>query len=114
MYRFRFWSPHELPDLISPAAPNIGINEKVHPPLYYAVAAMPVRWLLAANIEQQLYAARMVGIGLYVLIVASAWRIASIVAPGRLGMILAPPLIVAVAPSFADQMSSLNGDVLVN
>jgi hypothetical protein len=78
------------------------------------IAAVPVRWLLAASIEQQLYAARMVGVGLYVLTVASAWRIASILAPERLGTSLAPPLIVALAPSFADQMSSLNGDVLVN
>jgi hypothetical protein len=55
MYRFRFWKPGVRPDILSAQPPNIGFDQKVHPPLYYAVAALPVHWLCFLPVETQLY-----------------------------------------------------------
>jgi 4-amino-4-deoxy-L-arabinose transferase-like glycosyltransferase len=114
MYRFRFWRPGVRPPLFGAEPPPIGFNEKVHPPLYYTIAAVPVRWLRYSAIETQLYAARMVAVLLYALVVACAWRIAAILAPDRRVMHIAAPLVLILVPAFADQMSAVNNDSLVN
>ena len=114
MYRFRFWKPGVRPDLLGAQPPNIGFDEKVHPPLYYAIAAVPVRWLRFLSVETQLYAARMISVALYMLVIVCAWRIAAIVAPERPVTQLVVPLIVALVPAFADEMSAVNNDALVN
>ncbi|MFL5800525.1 MAG: hypothetical protein ACJ8CR_02150 [Roseiflexaceae bacterium] len=114
MYRFRFWQPGVRPNLFGAQPPNIGISEKLHPPLYYSVAAVPVRWLRHLSIEQQLYAARLIAVLLYLLVVICAWRIATIVAPDRPLIQLIVPLLIILVPAFADQMSAVNNDSLVN
>jgi hypothetical protein len=114
MYRFRFWQLGARPNLLGTVAPNLGYNEKAHPPLYYSVAAVPVRWLQFSAIETQLYAARLVAVGLYLLIVASAWRIATILAPDQPTLQIAATVILILIPAFADQMSAVNNDSLVN
>jgi hypothetical protein len=114
MYRFRFWSPSIRPDLFSSVPPNIGYSEKVHPPLYYAVAAVPLRWLRYSTIETQLYAARILAVLFYALVVACTWRITAILAPHRPDMHIAVPLTLIFVPAFADQMSAVNNDSLVN
>jgi hypothetical protein len=114
MYRFRFWPPNFRPNLASSTPPNIGLNEKVHPPLYYNIVAVPVRWGLTFGIESQLYAARMVAVVFYTLVIACAWRIATIAAPDRPLLHGIVPLILILVPAFADQMSAVNNDSLVN
>jgi hypothetical protein len=114
MYRFRFWRPGVRPDLFGVVPPNIGYSEKIHPPLYYAVAAVPLRWLRYSTIETQLYAARTLTVLLYTLVVVCAWRISTILAPHRPAMHIAVPLTLIFVPAFADQMSAVNNDSLVN
>jgi hypothetical protein len=114
MYRFHFWAPGVRPNLLGAQPPNIGFNEKIHPPLYYAIAAVPVRWLRNLPIEQQLYAARLIAVAFYLLVVACAWRIATVAAPDRPIVQLAAPLIIILVPAFVDQMSAVNNDSLVN
>jgi hypothetical protein len=114
MYRFRFWRPGLRPDLLGVTPPNVGYNEKVHPPLYYAIAAVPVRWLSFSTIEGQLYAARVVSVLLYVLVVVCTWRIAHILTPEHPAMQIGVSLILILVPAFADQMSAVNNDALVN
>jgi 4-amino-4-deoxy-L-arabinose transferase-like glycosyltransferase len=114
MYRFQFWQPGMRPPIFGAEPPNIGFSAKVHPPLYYAVAAVPVRWLRYSPIEAQLYAARMVTVLLYVLVILCAWRITTILAPNRPALQIAAPLILILVPAFADQMSAVNNDALVN
>jgi hypothetical protein len=114
MYRFRFWRPGIRPSLFGAPSPNIGVSEKIHPPLYYAIAALPLRWLRYATIETQLYAARMLAVLFYMLLVGCAWRIVSILAPHRPALQLAVPLLIIFVPAFADQMSAVNNDSLVN
>jgi 4-amino-4-deoxy-L-arabinose transferase-like glycosyltransferase len=114
MYRFRFWEPGMQPTMFASQPPNIGVDEKIHPPLYYTLVALPVRILRFAAVEQQLYGARLIGVALYVLVVICAWRIGTILAPDLLAAQLALPLVVLLVPAFTDQMTSVNNDTLVN
>lgn len=114
MYRFRFMPPGARPDLISDRTPAVGISQEVHPPLYYALAAVPVRWVQYLPIEVQLYAARLVGVLLLMLTVLCAWRLGTILAPDQPLLQLALPLLLITVPAFSDMMSAVNNDVLVN
>lgn len=114
MYRFRFWQADVQPDLFSAQAPNIGLDQTVHPPLYYALIALPIRLVQYGAIEPQLYVARLVGLVLYLLTIAVAWRVSIIIAPDQPLLHLVIPLLVCLSPSFTDMMSAVNNDVLVN
>ncbi len=114
MYRFRFWSPGVQPDLIGPQPPEIGINQRIHPPLYYAIAAIPIRWVRYLSIETQLYAARMVSVLFYALTLLAAWRLGVVLTPDAPAFQTAFPLLVGLTPVFANIMSAVNSDVLVN
>jgi len=114
MYRFRFFTPEVRPDLFSPQAPLVGISQRVHPPLYYALLALPLRAVSALGIEQQLYLGRAVSLCFYVLTVVTAWRIALALMPEEPLLQLALPLLVLLAPAFTDIMTAVNNDVLLN
>lgn len=114
MYRFRFYPPGQQPLLIGPEPPVLGVSQKVHPPLYYALAALPVRWLMGLSVETQLYAARLLSVGLYLLTVLCAWRLSVLLAPDQPLLHLALPLLTLTVPAYADIMSAVNNDVLVN
>jgi hypothetical protein len=92
----------------------VGENQRVHPPLYYAVVAAPLRAVRFLAVETQLYVARGVSLLLYALTIVSAWRIARLVLPDEPTMQLVIPLLVLLTPTFADLMTAVNNDVLVN
>lgn len=114
MYRFRFYPPDLQPDVASSQPPEVGFSQRVHPPLYYALVALPLRPLGALSIEQQLYAARAVSVALYVLTILAAWRIAVAILPDEPVIQWAIPLLVVLSPAFADIMAAVNNDVLLN
>lgn len=114
MHRFRFYPDSRQPDLLGPAGPPIGENQRVHPPLYYMLAALPLRLGSGLAVEQQLYMARGLGLGLYVLTIAAAWRIAAVVVPEEPLIQLAIPLLLLLTPTYADLMTAVNNDTLVN
>jgi 4-amino-4-deoxy-L-arabinose transferase-like glycosyltransferase len=114
MYRFGFWSPGVRPDLLGPQGPSIGITQFVHPPLYYTLVAVPVRWLHYLSVETQLYATRIVALGLYLLIIVVAWRVCTLLLPDDYLSQVIVPLLIIVTPAFSDMMSATNNDVLVN
>lgn len=114
MYRFRFWPPSVYPDLLSTQPPHIGYDEKVHPPLYYAVISLPIAVMRYFPVEHQLYAGRLLTIVFYVLMVLCAWRIATIVAPTNQLLQVGIPLLLLLMPALANQMSAINNDALVN
>lgn len=113
MNRRNFWGARPQP-MLTADLPFIGYDQRVHPPLYYLVAALPIRATLGQPVELQLYAARMVGVLLYALSVAAVWRMAVALAPGSPVTQLALPLAYAAVPPFAALMTAVNGDVLVN
>ncbi|MGQ9928362.1 MAG: glycosyltransferase family 39 protein [Chloroflexaceae bacterium] len=114
MYRHRFWPPGVRPDLLSPGPVLLGINQRIHPPLYYQVIALPIGAIRYLAVETQLYLARTVSVLLYTLTVLAAWRIAAVMAPDEPAMQLAVPLLVLFTPTFADLMTAVNNDVLLN
>lgn len=113
MNRRNFWRGQPQP-MIAWDVPFIGYDQRVHPPLYYLVAALPIRATLGQPVELQLYAARMVGVLLYALSVAAVWRMAAALAPNSPAMQLALPLAYASVPPFAALMTAVNSDVMVN
>lgn len=114
MYRYSFYAPGERPFLFGPEAVQVGFSQRVHPPLYYSVVAQPIAWLRYLPVEYQLYAARMVGLALYVFAVLAAWRVAVTILPDEPLMQLVIPLLLLFTPTFTDMMTAVNSDVLVN
>jgi hypothetical protein len=115
LYRFQaFYPPGVRPDVLGPQAPNIGLDQRVHPPLYYMLIALPIGWLQYSAIETQLYAARLVGLAFYVLVVLAAWRIGAILEPDDALLRNCLALLVLFTPAFTDMMGAVNSDVLVN
>jgi hypothetical protein len=63
-----------LPDLeASNEAVWIGVSQVGDPPLYYLLASLPLRFLSTSDVTLQLYAARFVSLGLYLLSILCAW-----------------------------------------
>ncbi len=114
MYRHRFWPPGVRPDLLGPGPVPLGISQRVHPPLYYQVVALPIGVTRYLAVETQLYLARAFSVLLYTLTVLAAWRIAVVMAPDEPALQLAFPLLVVFTPAFADLMAAVNNDVLLN
>lgn len=114
MYEFRFWHAGAIPNLFQPQSSDLGFDQRVHPPFYYAVAALPVRLLLHTSIETQLYAARGVSLVLFILTILVAWRIGQVAFPDEPIYALAVPLLVMLVPAFSDIMTAVNNDVLAN
>jgi len=114
MVRHDFLQGRFQPDILNPNPVSLGERQFVHPPTYYALVALPIGWLRYLTIEQQLYAARAVNVVLYALTVIIAWRIAVVVAPEESVVQLALPLLVMLTPPFADIMTAVNNDVLLN
>ncbi|PDW03593.1 hypothetical protein [Candidatus Viridilinea mediisalina] len=114
MYRHGFYPPGEHPNIEEARRIRLGYNQRVHPPLYYSVAAVPLGFLQDRSVELQLYGARMVSLVLYALSVLAAWRIAVTLLPDEPLMQLVIPLLLLFTPTFADLMTAVNSDVLVN
>lgn len=114
MYRFRFYPPGVQPLVAAPGGVNIGESQRVHSPLYYTLAAVPLGTLRFLGVEQQLYAVRVLSLGCYMLTVLAAWRIAVALLPDEPLLQLVLPALVVFAAAFADLMTAANSDVLIN
>lgn len=112
--RHSFWAPGQAPDFFGERPPGLGSSQRVHPPLYYALAAGPMGLVRGLSVEWQLYAGRLVSLLFYVLTILAAWRIAVALLPDEPLPQLIIPLLLLLTPSFADLMTAVNNDVLVN
>lgn len=102
-----------LPDVNSDKTPAwIGpISQLTNPPLYYLLAAVPIRLLAGYDVNTQLYAVRFLSLLFFLVLIFTAWGIArEISPPGHLLRILLP-LTVALLPGLTDIMTSVNNDV---
>jgi len=97
-------------DFWSDVPPSIGVDELVHPPLYYVLVALAVKPFVHQSVEVQLYVARLCSVGLYLVVLLAAHRIASEVWPRRPGLSLAIVAFLALLSPLADRMSSVNSD----
>ncbi|MGD2157725.1 MAG: DUF2142 domain-containing protein [Anaerolineales bacterium] len=93
-------------------SPSIGRYSQLdEPPLYYLVASMPLFVFQLDNVTEQLYAARLVSLILYLLTILSAWGVSVELTPRGHPLRLLVPLSMALLPAFTDLMTAVNNDV---
>jgi hypothetical protein len=89
----------------------IGISEINHPPLYYLLLALPLRFIRHTDIVIQLYVARLVSLVLYLVSIWIAYRLTGeLIAPGH-PVRWAVPWTMALLPAYVDLMTAVNNDV---
>ncbi len=107
-----FWKGLRTPtiDFWSEDPPAIGVSELQHPPLYYALLALPQRFVAHQSVETQLYVARFSSLLLNLLVVVSAYGLTAEALPQRRWLPLAVAAFIALLPPFTDLMSAVNND----
>jgi len=106
----RFDGLQAAPDSQDPAQPVwIGVSQVGDPPLYYLLASLPLRVLSRAPLLTQLYAGRLLSLGLFLLTVWLSFAFAALVfRPGPLRWMA--PLLTAALPSLVDLNSAMSSD----
>jgi hypothetical protein len=101
-----------LPDLNATDEPIwIGTNVTGALPLYHILAAIPLRLILNANVEIQLYALRLLSLLMFEVVLFLAYRTACEFFPPGHALRWMTPLSAALLPSFVHLMTSVNNDV---
>ncbi len=99
------------PDLLSKEPIWIGFSELAHPPAYYLLVSLPLRFLRFADITLELYIARTVSLFLYLASILAACGILAELVPRDHALRWMVPTTLALLPGFADLMTSVNNDV---
>jgi hypothetical protein len=87
-----------------------GYSQLSEPPLYYLLAALPLRFMPAASIDAQLYAARGVSLLLYLLAILAGWGAVRQITQAHSALRWMVPLTIALLPGFTDLMTAVNND----
>ncbi len=90
---------------------NIGFSELVHPPAYYLLVSLPLRFLRFTDMAIQLYAARFVSLLLYLVSIMAAWGVMVELVPPKDSLCWMVPATIALLPGFTDLMTAVNNDV---
>ena len=87
-----------------------GYSQLPEPPLYFLSASLPLRWFNYENVEQQLYAARVVSLVFFLITIIASWGVVwELTSEGNpLRWML--PLTLALLPGFVDVMTAANSD----
>jgi hypothetical protein len=101
------------PNLLSQTEPVwIGISQLSDQPLYYWIAALPLRILKYTEVTTQLYAARLVSVVFFLGILAAGMGLVQeITGRAESPLVWLVPLTVALIPGVQDIMSAVNNDV---
>jgi hypothetical protein len=107
-----FWPDSGGPTLDNGSSepPNIGFSELEHPPLYYALLALPQKLILRQTVETQLYLARLTSLLLYLAVVLSGYGVVAEALPHRRYLSLVVATFMALLPPLTDLMSAVNND----
>ena len=106
-----FWNLPRPDLLTSPEGPAIGFSELSHPPLYYFLVSVPLRFVTYLDVTSQLYVARAVSVLLFVLTIGIIMGVmVDLTAPSH-PLRWAVPVAAASIPSVADLMTAVNNDV---
>lgn len=89
----------------------IGIPQGGDMPIYYWIAALPLRILGFADVEFQLYANRFISLLLYFVTIVVAYGIAVELTPEKHPLRWLLPFSVLMLPSLVDIMTAANNDV---
>jgi hypothetical protein len=93
------------------AVPNIGLSQVGDMPIYYWLAALPLRLMHNSDITLQLYASRLVSLILYLATLMIAWGVMRELTPDKHALRLLTPMTLALLPGFTNTMTSVNNDV---
>jgi hypothetical protein len=89
----------------------IGISQIGSVPLYYWLSAIPLRFLRAMDVTQQLYVVRFGSLILYLVTIIAAYGIAVELTPVRHPLRWLLPFSILMLPGFIDIMTAANDDV---
>jgi hypothetical protein len=98
--------PHDVPEPWIGPIPQIG-----DPPLYYWLAALPLRFFPPLEVTSQLYAARLVSLLLFLGTVYLAWETTRLLVAKDSPLRWMVPAFVVALPAFVDIMTAVNNDV---
>jgi hypothetical protein len=88
-----------------------GYSQLTNPPLYYILAALPLRLLPLESVASQLYAVRLVSLSLYLITILASWGVVVEITPPCHPLRLLAPMTIAALPGFTDLMTAGNNDV---
>ena len=89
----------------------IGIDQTDNPPLYYWIAAIPLRLVPTSDITFQLYLCRLVSLLFYLLTILTGYGVSREMAKPENPVRWLLPLTLVMLPGFADLMTAVNNDV---
>ncbi len=100
------------PNLLSATKPIwIGIAQAGSMPLYYWLAALPLRIFETADVAFQLYASRYISLLLFLVTIIAAYGFAVDLTPKKHSLRWLLPFSILMLPSFVDIMTAANDDV---
>jgi hypothetical protein len=89
----------------------IGISQISDRPLYYYLAAIPLRIVPYTDMAFQLYLVRLISLGFYLVSILAAYGIAREISPSNHPLRWMLPLGMTLLPGFTDLMTAFNSDV---
>lgn len=98
-------------DFWSDTPPTIGVDELVHPPLYYLLLGLALRPFVHQGVEAQLYVARLCSASLYLVVLLAAYKLVAESFPDHQRLPAAVAVFLALLPPLADRMSAVSSDV---
>jgi 4-amino-4-deoxy-L-arabinose transferase-like glycosyltransferase len=92
---------------------NLQINPAAnHPPLYYLLMFPAYRLALGGSVETQLYAVRIWGTAIFLLLILVSWRLARLVFPRALYLQIAIPLMMILHPQLGFISAGVSNETL--
>ncbi|HBY09616.1 MAG TPA: hypothetical protein DEH22_18190 [Chloroflexi bacterium] len=112
MYEHEFFRGMEIAPALDAEEPWIGpIPQVGDAPLYFWLAALPLRLFPPLTVTAQLYAARLVSLLLFLGTVALGWATTRLLTPEDSPLRWMVPAFLAALPPFVDIMTAVNNDV---
>lgn len=100
------------PDLLDQNSPVwIGISQTDNPPVYYWIAALPLRLVPTSDIIFQLHLSRLISLVFYLITIVAAYGIISELTQPENPARWLIPLTLVLMPGFTELMTAVNSDV---
>lgn len=112
MYAHSFYQKLQVepPNFSLDPAPGLGYTQLNDPPLYYWLVSLPLQLVQHSDVTTQLYVARGVSLGLFMLTVWVAIRTMADLVAASNPLRWAVPLCLTLIPPFVDVMTAVNND----
>ncbi len=105
-----FYPQAAAPNLLK-EFPGIGVSQLEDAPLYYVLAAIPLKLVRYAGVTDQLYAGRLVSLTFYLATVVIAYLVVRDLTGTSNPLRWMIPAVILMTPAFTDLMTALNNDV---